>query len=90
MVVIAVFDINSYRFECRSDAHISKHFHDRIGKLVGGSLSMVLGSMMMALNISTLFWLVCAFLLIFVVMYIGHDLEKIHLRMEKIAKEMKS
>ncbi len=35
-------------------------------------------------------WLVCAFLLIFVVMYIGHDLEEIHLRMEKNAKEMKS
>ena len=61
-----------------------------IGKLVGGSLSMILGSMLIALNISTLFWLVCAFLLIFVVVYIGRDLEKIHLRMEKIAKEMKS
>lgn len=61
-----------------------------IGKLVGGSLSMVLGSMLMALNISTLFWLVCAFLLIFVVMYIGHDLAKIRLKMEKIAKEMKT
>lgn len=61
-----------------------------IGKLVGGSLSMVLGSMMMALNISALFWILWAFLLIFVVMYIGHDLTKIHLKMEKIAREMRT
>ncbi len=59
-----------------------------IGKLVGGSLSAVLGSMMLALNISTLFWFVCAFLLIFVVVYIGRDLKKLHLKMEKIAEEM--
>jgi len=50
---------------------------------------MVLGSMIV-LSILALFWLLCAFLLIFVVMYIGHDLTKIHLKMEKIVREMRT
>ncbi|MBO8166368.1 MAG: MFS transporter [Thermotogae bacterium] len=59
-----------------------------LGKVFAGSISVTLGSLSAAMNISALFWLPCAFALLFSAYTLSKDVENLHRKMKQTAKLM--
>ncbi|AMW33047.1 MFS transporter [Fervidobacterium islandicum] len=61
-----------------------------IGRFVGGSLSVTLGTLGAALEITAYFWLVCGFLLMLSAWYFEVEVEALNKKMRELAMEMAS
>lgn len=59
------------------------------GKFIAGSISTVLGSLGAAMNISAMFWLPCAGVLLISVFTLQGDIKKLHVKMKEVAQKMK-
>ncbi|WP_448375008.1 MFS transporter [Fervidobacterium sp.] len=57
-----------------------------VGRLVGGSLSMVLGTLGAALEVTAYFWLACGFLLMLSTWYFEVDVENLNRKMRELAE----
>jgi len=60
-----------------------------IGRLVGGSLSMALGTLSGALEVTAYFWLVCGFLLMLSAWYFEFDVESLNRKMRELAERQR-
>ncbi|AKI96721.1 MFS transporter [Kosmotoga pacifica] len=59
-----------------------------VGKVFAGSVSATLGSLSAAMNISAFFWIPCAIVLLFAVYTLSNDVERLHRKMELVARTM--
>jgi len=60
-----------------------------IGRLVGGSLSVALGTLSGALEVTAYFWLVCGFLLMLSAWYFEFDVESLNRKMRELAERQR-
>jgi len=58
-----------------------------IGRFVGGSLSVALGTLGAALEVTAYFWLACGFLLMLSAWYFGIEVEALNKKMRALAME---
>lgn len=61
-----------------------------IGKLVGGTLSVSLGSLAIAMKVSSAFWFICGAIILVLAFFFEKDISSLDEKMEKLKEQMKS